>query len=417
MRFASPHPLSATPIGAGSSRPRRPHAATRSSSIPRAHGSLSRHGAPGPTGAGRRRATSTGTTPRPSPPPTRSTSPARPATTRWCWPLPHLPTPRTCAPYVWNTASSQTQVHCQRLWVAGLVWATGRQIGSNTSRPKRRSRLSQERLGSAPRSRAGPCVSQPRPRQSSEGVRQPQSAGNLIPTIVPRRWWWRRKRPAISVTRVSGRPNASRAWWRASAARCAWRRSRWRRAGALGRRRVLALACLLAYRLLRDMVRSFRPLSLRCPVRRTLCPLRGGPVKVIHLLSFCYTTGLLHRHSEGGHHAGQNIRTFCGEKSSFRHGTWHVGTRPGSGPTRCLVCPDGAEAVHPYLVVFNRLCLAQPGRLSQQALGACSLSGPRRRGWGLPHRGLQQTQRGRDPHLGSTGALEGCGIDATYRAA
>src|SRR5713226_5167496 len=143
----------------------------------------------------------------------------------------------------------------------------------------------------------------------------------------------------------------------------------------------------------------------------------GSPVKVIHLLSFCYTTGLLHRHSEGGHHAGQNIRTFCGEKSSFRHGTWHVGTRPGSGPTRSLVCPDGAEAVHPYLVVFNRLCLAQPGRLSQQALGACSLSGPRRRGWGLAHRGLQQTQRGRDPHLGSTGALEGCGIDATSRAA
>src|SRR6266851_4018767 len=142
-----------------------------------------------------------------------------------------------------------------------------------------------------------------------------------------------------------------------------------------------------------------------------------SPVKVIHLLSFCYTTGLLHRHSEGGHHAGQNIRTFCGEKSSFRHGTWHVGTRPGSGPTRCLVCPDGAEAVHPYLVVFNRLCLAQPGRLSPQALGACSLSGPRRRGWGLPHRGLQQTQRGRDPHLGSTGALECGGIDATSRAA
>src|SRR5712691_9630366 len=78
MRFASPHPLSATPIGAGSSRPRRPHAATRASSIPRAHGSLSRHGAPGPTGAGRRRATSTGPTPRPSPPPHPRPSPARP---------------------------------------------------------------------------------------------------------------------------------------------------------------------------------------------------------------------------------------------------------------------------------------------------------------------------------------------------
>src|SRR6266849_5665272 len=131
----------------------------------------------------------------------------------------------------------------------------------------------------------------------------------------------------------------------------------------------------------------------------------ASPVKVIHLLSFCYTTGLLHRHSEGGHHAGQSIRTFCGEKSYFRHGTWHVGTRPGSGATRCLVCPDGAEAVHPYLIVFDRLYIAQPGRLSHQALGACSLSGPRRRGWGFPHLGLQQTQRGRDPHLGRTGAL------------
>src|SRR5712692_2634587 len=93
MRFASPHPLSATPIGAGSSRPRRPHAATRASSIPRAHGSLSRHGAPGPTGAGRRRATSTGPTPRPSPPPPPRTSPARPPPPPRGWPPPPPPPP------------------------------------------------------------------------------------------------------------------------------------------------------------------------------------------------------------------------------------------------------------------------------------------------------------------------------------
>src|SRR5438874_376209 len=118
---------------------------------------------------------------------------------------------------------------------------------------------------------------------------------------------------------------------------------------------------------------------------------RGSPVKVTHLLSFCYTTGLLHRLSGGGHHAGQSVRTFCGEKSHFRDGTWHAGTRLGSGPARCLVCPDGAEAVHAYLVVFDRLCIAQPSRLSHQALGAGSLSGPRRRDWGLPHLSLQQT--------------------------
>ena len=47
-------------------------------------------------------------------------------------------------------------------------------------------------------------------------------------------------------------------------------------------------------------------------------------------LSVCYTTGLLHSHSGGGHHAGQGVRTFCGEKSHFRHGSWHAGTRPGA---------------------------------------------------------------------------------------
>src|SRR5258708_24110486 len=70
-----------------------------------------------------------------------------------------------------------------------------------------------------------------------------------------------------------------------------------------------------------------------------------SPVKVILPLSFCYTTGLRHRLSGGGHHAGQSMRTFCGEKSHCGDGAWHTGTRPGSGPTRCLVCPDGPEGL------------------------------------------------------------------------
>src|SRR5436853_2057889 len=42
--------------------------------------------------------------------------------------------------------------------------------------------------------------------------------------------------------------------------------------------------------------------------------LRTSPVKVILPLSVCYTTGLRHRRSGGGHHAGHSVRTFCGEK-------------------------------------------------------------------------------------------------------
>jgi transposase len=80
-----------------------------------------------------------------------------------------------------------------------------------------------------------------------------------------------------------------------------------------------------------------------------------SPVKVILPLSFCYTTGLLHRLSGGGHHAGQSVRTFYGEKSHVRDGAWHAGTHPGRGPTRYLVCPDSPEAVHAHRGVFNRL--------------------------------------------------------------
>ena len=275
MSFESPNQLSATTIGAGNAKPRRRNAAKRSSSITRAHVSLSRHGAPGPTGSGRRMAKSTGTIKRPSPTTTSSNSPSMPDNTRFCWPLHHRPTNANCVPYLWNTESSQTQVHCQRLWVAGLVSCTWRQIGSNTSSPRRRSRLSQERLGSAPSRREGQCLSQPRTRQSSEGVRQPKSAGNITPMILPSSFCWLRRRPSISATRFSGRPRASMAWWRASTARCAWRRSRSRRSCVCRRRRCLALACFLAYRLLGDIEGSFRPLGSPCTERRTLCPLRS----------------------------------------------------------------------------------------------------------------------------------------------
>ena len=206
MSFESLNQLSATTLGGGSTKPRRAKAASRPSSIWRAQQSLSRHGAPGPTGSGRRIAKSTGTIKRPSPTTTRSNSPSMPDNTRFCWPLHHLPTNPNCAPYFWNTASSQTQVHCQRLWVAGLMSRTWRQIGANISSPKRRSRLSQERLGSTPSRREGQCLSQPRTRQSSEGVRQPKSAGNITPMILPSSFCWLRRRPSISATRFAGRP-------------------------------------------------------------------------------------------------------------------------------------------------------------------------------------------------------------------
>src|SRR5712691_3196239 len=180
MRFESPNQLSATTIGAGNAKPRRRNAAKRSSSITRAHVSLSRHGAPGPTGSGRRMAKSTGTTKRPSPTTTSNKSPSMPDNTRLCWPLHHLPTNANCVPYLWNTESSQTQVHCQRLWVAGLVSCTWRQIGSNTSSPRRLSRLSQERLGSAPSRREGQCLSHPRTRQSSDGSSPPPPSDNVL---------------------------------------------------------------------------------------------------------------------------------------------------------------------------------------------------------------------------------------------
>src|ERR687887_621900 len=111
--------------------------------------SLSRHGAPGPVGSGRRMAKSTGTTSLPSPITTTSSTPSIPESTRCSCPLHQVPTRPNCSPYFLNTESSPTQVHCQRLRVASLLLAVGRHSGYSTSPPKRLSRLIQDRLGSA----------------------------------------------------------------------------------------------------------------------------------------------------------------------------------------------------------------------------------------------------------------------------
>src|SRR5437667_12623576 len=148
--------------------------------------SLSRHGAPGPVGLGRRMAKSTGTTSLPSPMTTTSRTPSIPESTRCSWPLHQVPTRPNCSPYFLNTESSPTQVHCQRLRVASLLLAVCRHSGSSTSKPKRRSRLIQERLGSAPSTREGRFLSQPRTRHSSVLVRHPNSGGNITPQILPK---------------------------------------------------------------------------------------------------------------------------------------------------------------------------------------------------------------------------------------
>src|SRR5215510_10825719 len=148
MSFASLTQLSATTSGGGSSTPRRRNAATRPSSMLCIQHSLSRHGAPEPVGSGRRMAKSTGTTSLPSPITTTSNTPSIPESTRCSWPLHHVPTKPNCSPYFLNTESSPTHVHCQRLRVAALLLEAERHRGTSTSKPKRRRRLSQERLGS-----------------------------------------------------------------------------------------------------------------------------------------------------------------------------------------------------------------------------------------------------------------------------
>src|SRR5262247_4340046 len=163
-----------------------------------------------------------------------------PESTRRSWPLHQVPTRPNCSPYFLNTESSPTQVHCQRLRVASLLVAAERHSGTSTSRPKRRSRLSQERLGSAPSRREGRFLSQPRTRHSSELVRQPKRGGHIIPTILPSSCCWLRKRPSISATKFPGRPKSWSACSTTLAACCAWQRSCARRSCTVRRRRCLA---------------------------------------------------------------------------------------------------------------------------------------------------------------------------------
>src|SRR5712692_865927 len=202
-----------------------------------------------------------------------------PESTRCSWPLHQVPTSPNCSPYFLNTESSPTHVHCQRLRVASLLLEAERHSGTSTSSPKRRSRLSQERLGSAPSTREGRFLSQPRTRHSSELVRHPNSGGHIIPTILPNSFCWLLKRPSISVTRSSGSPRSSRACWRATAACCAARRSRSRRSCACRRRRCLALACCLTDRVAGTMVCSSISCGTFvvavCPSARDTCSLES----------------------------------------------------------------------------------------------------------------------------------------------
>ena len=198
-----------------------------------------------------------------------------PESTRFCWPLHHRPTKPNCCPYFLNTESSMTQVHCQRLCVAGLLVSTWRQSGYQTSRPKRRSRLSQERLGRAPRKREGQFLSQPRTRHNSEGVRQPKSAGNITPTILPRSFCWLCKRPSISATTVSGRPipPGPGAGPRPPVALgVGLAQGALERCGGAVSGFGLFFGVSFCWGTWRD---SFKPLYLRCTVRRKLCPLRS----------------------------------------------------------------------------------------------------------------------------------------------
>jgi hypothetical protein len=167
-------------------------------------------------------AQSPGTTNWPSPMTTMRRPPARPASTRFSWPLHQGPTRPNCWPYFLKTLSATPQVHCQRLRGEGLLAWPWRHRGTSTSGPKRRRRFPQERVGRAPSICDGPCLSQPRTRLSAAGVRQPKSGGNRRPTIFPNSFCWRRRRPALSPTRLSGRPKAWSACSRASMARGAW---------------------------------------------------------------------------------------------------------------------------------------------------------------------------------------------------
>src|SRR5437899_7469223 len=77
------------------------------------------------------------------------------------------------------------------------------------SRPKRRRRFSQERLGRAPSSLDGTCLFHPRTRVSSWPCRHPKSVGNMRPTILPSSFCWACKRPSISATNVRSEEHTS----------------------------------------------------------------------------------------------------------------------------------------------------------------------------------------------------------------
>ncbi len=167
MRNFLPYQLSAT-IRGGGSRRHRPCTATQvRSTMTRNQVSLSRRERPDPTGSGRRTGKSTGTTTVPSPITTTSSRPSIPSHTRCSWPLQPFPPTRKWGPYVLKRLSSLTQVHCHRLRVAGLLYSTCRHSRTNTSRSRRCRRLTHFRLGTAPKSRPGRFLSQPRPRHNS----------------------------------------------------------------------------------------------------------------------------------------------------------------------------------------------------------------------------------------------------------
>src|SRR6266516_244409 len=88
---------------------------------------------------------------------------------------------------------------------------------TSISRPKRRSRLSQDRLGKALSSLDGTFLSHPRTRVSSWPCRHPKSVGNMRATILPSSFCWVSKRPPIWATRFSGTSNSFWLWlvcWR-----------------------------------------------------------------------------------------------------------------------------------------------------------------------------------------------------------
>src|SRR5262245_505312 len=63
------------------------------------------------------------------------------------------------------------------------------------------------------------------------------------------------------------------------------------------------------------------------------------------------------------------------KKFNLRHGLWPPGTRSWRGSPGCLVCPDSPETVYTDPLVVDDVRHAQPGGLSDQALGPCGVSG------------------------------------------